>query len=372
MKNMFVYIGTHTSGDSNSKGIYVYRFDLSTDSLSHVSTATEIDNPSFLKVSPDGHFLYAVSEVFEVNGTPGGVVAAYLVDQKTGVLTYLNSQSSHGACPCHLNIDQTGHFVMVANYMGGNLAILPIQKDGTLGPATDVVQHKGCSNVNPERQEGPHAHSITISPDNSFAIAADLGKDMVISYKMDIENGKLLPRENGQVKVAPGGGPRHMDFHPNSRYAFLVNELGNTIEAYRYNVETGALKLINAVSTLPAEFEGENIAADIHVHPNGKFLYASNRGHDSIIICSIDEDSGALEVLGYQSTMGKHPRNFSIDPTGTYLLVANRDTNDIVTFAIDRKTGLLSPNGQVIKVPRPVCISFMPGPDFNSTQFNDV
>jgi len=359
MKNLFIYVGTYSSGDSDSEGIYVYRFDLSTGKVSYVSTTIGIDNPSFLEVSPNGRFLYAVSEVFEVNGVPGGVVEAYSIDQQTGVLTYLNSQPTHGACPCHLNIDRTGQYVMVANYMGGNLAVLPIQKGGTLGPATDVVQHEGCSNVNSERQEGPHAHSITISPDNRFAIAADLGKDMVISYKIDIENGKLLPSENGQVNVAPGGGPRHMDFHPNGRFAVLLNELGNTIESYRYAPETGQLELISMVSTLPKEFDGENIAADIHVHPNGKFLYASNRGHDSIIVCSIDEDSGAMEVQGYQSTMGEHPRNFSIDPTGTYLLVANRDTNDIVTFTIDSKTGLLSPNGQVIKIPQPVCISFL-------------
>jgi len=362
MKSFFVYVGTYTNGDDNSEGIYVYRFDPSDGSLTPAGTATGIDNPSFLEISPDGRFLYAVSEVFEVNGTPGGAVAAYSVDRQTGALTYLNSQSTHGACPCHLNIDRTGQYVMVANYMGGNLAVLPIRKDGSVGPASDVVQHEGCSNVNPERQEGPHAHSTNISPDNRFAITADLGKDMVIVYKMDIENGKLLPTDKGQVNVAPGYGPRHLDFHPNGRFAFLLNELGNTVVAYGYDAGTGALELINTVSTLPAEFDGESIAADIHVHPNGKFLYASNRGHDSIVICSIGEESGELEVLGHKSTMGEHPRNFCIDPTGTYLLVANRDTSDIATFTIDMKTGFLSPSGQVAEVPRPVCLRFMPGP----------
>jgi len=215
--------------------------------------------------------------------------------------------------------------------------------------------------VNPERQEGPHAHSINISPDNKFVITTDLGKDMVIIYKMDIENGKLLPTDKGQVNVVPGYGPRHLDFHPNGRFAFLLNELGNTIVAYGYDAGTGALELINTVSTLPAECDGESIAADIHVHPNGKFLYASNRGHDSIVICSIEKDSGELEVLGHESTMGEHPRNFCIDPTGTYLLAANRDTSDITTFTIDMKTGFLSPSGQVTEVPRPVCLRFMPG-----------
>ena len=360
MKRFFVYIGTYTGGDSNSEGIYVYRFDPSDGNLTPVGTATRIDNPSFLEMSPDGRFLYAVSEVFEVNGTPGGTVLAYLVDKQTGALTYLNSQSTHGACPCPLNIDRPGRYVVIANYMGGNLAVLPICKDGSVGPATDVVQHEGCSNVNPERQEGPHAHSITASPDNRFAIAADLGKDMVIIYKLDLKNGKLLPTDKSQVKVTPGHGPRHLDFHPNGRYVFLLNELGNEITAYGYDARTGTLKLKNTACTLPAEFDAESIAADIHVHPNGKFLYASNRGHDSIVLCSIDEDTGAIEVLEHQSTLGEHPRHFCIDPTGAYLLVANQDTNDIATFAIDIKTGFLSPTGQLTNVPRPVCLRFMP------------
>lgn len=359
MKKLFVFVGTYSSGNSDSEGIYVYRFDLSNGSVSYVGTTIGIDNPSYLKVSPDGRFLYVVSEVFEVKGIPGGLAESYSIDQKTGVLTYLNSKSTRGACPCHLNIDRTGQHVFVSNYMGGSIAVLPVQEDGTLGSATDIVQHEGSSNINPERQEGPHPHSITISPDNRFAIAADLGKDMLLIYKLDIVNGKLLPGNDERVKTEPGGGPRHMDFHPNGRYIFLLNELGNTIESYQYNDETGALKLIGMISTLPHEFDGESIAADIHIHPEGKFLYASNRGHDSIVICNIDTDSGTLEVLGHQSTKGAHPRNFSIDPTGEFLLVANRDTNDIVTFKIDRETGLLSPIGQVIRVPQPVCISFL-------------
>lgn len=361
MKNLFVYIGTYTDGNSKSEGIYVFRFDPSNGSLTYVSTVTGIENPSFLKTSREGKFLYAVSEVFEVQGIGGGALVANKVNQRTGELTYINSQSSHGACPCHLNIDRTGQYALVSNYMGGNLAILPIQKDGYLGQASDIIQHEGCSNVNAERQEGPHPHSVTIAHDNRFAIVADLGKDVVMSYKIDIENGKLLPGENSQVDVTPGEGPRHMDFHPNGRYVFLLNELGNTIDSYGYDSETGALFLIGTVSTLPKGFDGENLAADIHVHPNGKYLYASNRGHDSIVICSIEENNGVLKVLGHQSTSGEHPRNFNIDPTGTFLLVANKDTNNIITFEIDLNTGQISPNGQVTKVPQPVCICFPEG-----------
>ena len=365
MKKIFVYIGTYTI-DSNSKGIYVYQFDLSTGSLTRVGLTSGIDNPSFLRITADGQFLYSVSEVAEVNGVQGGTVSGYAINKQTGALTYLNSRSTHGAYPCHLNIDQAGQYVMVSNYMGGNFAMLPIQKDGTLEPATDVVQHKGCSNVNPARQEGPHAHSVTVSPDNKFALAADLGKDVLISYKIDVENGKLLAHKNGQLEVAPGDGPRHMDFHPNGRFVFLLNELGNSINSYRYKAESGTIELIDSISSLPNDFNRENISADIHVHPNGKFLYASNRGHDSIIICSINEKIGTLEVVGFQSTMGAHPRNFSIDPTGNFLLVANKDSNSIVIFNIDNTTGELTPNDQQITIPQPVCIAFMSTTDFKT------
>jgi len=214
MERSFVYLGTYTNGKSKSEGIYVCRFEQSTGSLSPASTLKGIENPSFLKISPTGRFLYAVSEVFKVERTPGGALTAYSIDQHTGALSYLNSQSTHGACPCHVNIDQSGQYVMVSNYMGGNIAILPVKKDGSLSPASDVVQHEGCSNVNQVRQEGPHAHSVTVSPDNKFAITADLGKDMLISYRLAIDEGKLLSGEHAQVNTAPGAGPRHMDYHP--------------------------------------------------------------------------------------------------------------------------------------------------------------
>lgn len=364
MKNLFVYIGTYTT-DSYSEGIYVYQFDLSTGSLTRIESMSGIDNPSFLRITTDGQFLYSVSEVAEVNGVQGGAVSGYAINKQTGALTYLNSQATHGAYPCHVSIDQTEQYVLVSNYMGGNIAMLPIQKDGSLGSVTDVVQHEGCSNVNTERQEGPHTHSVTVAPDNKFALAADLGKDMLISYKIDLEKGKLLPYKNGQIEVGPGQGPRHMDFHPNGRFVFLLNELGNTINSYQYDTEKGTLILIDTISSLPNYFTGENISADIHVHPNGKFLYASNRGHDSIIICGVNKQKGTLEVLGFQSTMGSHPRNFSIDPTGNYLLVANKDSNNIVTFNINQDTGLLTVMYEIIEVPQPVCIHF-----FESTYNN--
>jgi len=358
MKDTFVYIGTYTNGDSKSEGIYIYRFDPLTGGISLASTKSGIENPTFLKVSFDGNFLYAVSEVFDFKGKKEGALFSYEINKQTGELLYLNSQSTKGACPCHIEIENSGSYALVSNYMGGNLAVIPLQKDGTIGEVIKIIQHKGCSQVNPERQEGPHVHSATITTDNKFALVADLGQDMVKIYKLDNLKDKLLLTEYGEFKAVPGAGPRHMDFHPSGRYIYLLNELGNTVEAFYYVAEEGCLELINRLSTLPSNFEGENIAADIHVHPNGKFLYASNRGHNSIAIYTLDENTGAPGLLEHQSTLGEHPRNFSIDPTGNYLLVANKDSNNIVTFAIDSSTGLLVPAGREVKVPQPVCISF--------------
>lgn len=359
MERINLYIGTYTHGGINSEGIYVYRFDPSTGSLRKVSSTNGIENPSFLKISHNGRFLYAVSEVNEVQGTPGGELVAYSIDQQNGALNRLNSQLTHGAYPCHVNLDKTGQFAMVSNYMGGNIAILPVNQDGSIQAASDVVQHGGYSNVHPERQEGPHPHSVTLSPDNKFALVADLGKDGLFNYALDLERGKFLSGEHAEFSTAPGDGPRHMVFHPGGRYMFLVNELGNTICSYKYDHITGALNLKDRVSTLPDDFKGENIAADIHVHPNGKFLYASNRGHNSIVVYAIDQNNGELKVLGHQSTLGEHPRNFGIDPTGRFLLVANKDSNSIVTFEIDQTTGLLKAGGQVVNVPQPVCLAFV-------------
>ena len=360
MKDTFVYVGTYTNGESQSEGIYVYRFDAAIGGLTHLSTCTGIDNPSFLDYSPDKKFLYVVSEVDQINGVAGGGMAAYSIDSYTGALTFLNMESTHGAYPCHVQLDKSGKYVMAANYMGGNIAVFPILENGTVGPACDVVQHTDFSEVNPERQEAPHAHSVNVSPDNKWVYAADLGADKVMVYGLDLEVGKLKPAAKPFIDVSPGDGPRHWDFHPNGKWAYLINELGDTIIAYNYNAEDGSLEAINTVKTLPEDFSAWSDTADIHVHPNGRFVYGTNRGHDSLVVCEVDQITGALSVLGYQSTLGAYPRNFRIDPSGTYLLVANRDTNDITTFVIDQDSGLLSPNGQVTTVPQPVCARFMP------------
>jgi 6-phosphogluconolactonase len=363
MSDYLVYIGTYTNGESKSEGIYIYRLDMQTGGLNYIATTQGIDDPSFVEITAGRKVAYVASEVAESNGIPGGGLAAYSIDQETGSLRFLNMESTHGAYPCHVSIDRTGSYVLVANYMGGNVAVLPINEDGSLGPATDVVQHSGHSNVIPDRQEGPHAHSVTMTPDNRFAMVADFGKDELLVYSLDVQTGKLIPTPSPIVEIGPGQGPRHLDFHPNGKHLYLLNELGSAIDAFNFDPGSAVLRPINSVNMLPDDFQGENIAADIHVHPNGKFLYGSNRGHDSLVICSIDQSDGSLKVIEFQKTMGAHPRNFAIDPTGTFLLVANRDSNSITTFVIDPETGQLSPNGQVTSVPQPVCVKLIPAFD---------
>ena len=262
-----------------------------------------------------------------------------------------------GPGPCHVSVDATGRYVLVANYGGGSVAILPVRDDGSLGEASDFVQHEGSS-VNPNRQGEPHAHSIMVSPNNTHAFAPDLGMDKIAIYQIDHGSGKLAAGAQPFMDVDPGEGPRHFDFHPNGPYAYVINELGNTIVSYDYDAEAGTLAATGSVSTLPENFDGTSHTADIHVHPNGKFLYGSNRGHDSLVICAIDGATGQLEVIGCEPTGGKNPRNFAIDPTGTYLLAANQDTNDIHTFRINSDTGSLEKTGAVASVPKPVCLKF--------------
>ena len=358
-EDMRVYVGTYTDGDS--EGIYVYRLDGSSGALAYESKATGVENPSFLAIGPQGRFLYAVNEIEEFNGGPAGSVSAFSIEAHTGGLTFLNRRSTGGPGPCHLSIDRTGACVLAANYGGGSVSMLPIHHDGTLGDATGFIQHKGSS-VDPERQEGPHAHSIVISPDNRCAFAPDLGLDEILIYKLDLTGGQLIPNDPPSVAVAAGAGPRHFDFHPDGKYAYVINEIGNTITAFGYDEARGALHAIETVPTLPDDFEGVSPTADIHVHRSGKILYGSNRGHDSIVIFRIDQDTGRLTYVDHASTRGQNPRNFAIDPTGSYLLAANQDTGNIVVFRIDEQTGRLTPTGHSADVPAPVCLKLIPVP----------
>lgn len=355
-------IGTYTrdmpNTDAKSEGIYIYKLDPETGALTYHSKATGIDNPSFLAVAPSRRFLYSVNEVMEKDGKKVGGVSAFALDPQAGELSFLNDQSSEGSGPCHLVVDATESYVLAANYGGGSVCVLPIQSDGRLGAATDFIQHEGSS-VNPKRQEAAHAHSINLDPGNRYAYVPDLGMDQVVIYDFDLESGKLKPSAQPFVKAAPGAGPRHFDFHPNGKFAYVINELGNTVTAYRFKEADGSLSEIESVSTLPEDFDGHNTTADIHVHPSGKFLYGSNRGHDSVAILAVDQSTGKLTPSGHEWTQGRTPRNFGIDPTGKVLLAANQDTGNIATYFIDGESGGLTPTGHTAEVPKPVCIKML-------------
>ena len=353
-KAPFVFIGTYTEHEgSQSKGIYVYRMDPSTGELKFEWEAKGILNPSYLALHPQKPFLYAVNELGTFAGQEAGGVSALSIDPRSGELNLLNAFSSQGKDPCYISIEQTGRFALVANYSGGNAAMLPIQADGRLGPATDVVQHAGSS-VDPKRQTAPFVHSIVPDPANRFAITADLGVDKLVIYEMDLENGKL--NKHGEVKVQPGAGPRHSIFHPNGKYLYLINELNSTLIAYRYHAGAGRLEELQTISTLPTGFKGENLCADLHI--SGRYLYASNRKHDSLAWYLIDENTGQLSYEGEIPSGGKEPRGFAINPTGNFLLAAHERSDNVVLFKIDSSTGKLSSSEYEVKVSQPVCVKF--------------
>jgi 6-phosphogluconolactonase len=346
------YIGTYTR--EQSKGIYSFRFDAATGKVTEPELAAAIENPSFLAIHPSNKYLYAVSEL-----SKGGAVSAFSIDEQTGKLTLLNTVPSKGAGPCNVSVDPTGHSVLIANYGGGSIAAFPILAQGKLGEAGTFIQHSG-SGSNPKRQAGPHAHSVTLSPDNHYAIAADLGLDRLMIYRFDPATAKLTPNEPAYVATAPGAGPRHFAFHPNGRFAYVINELNSTVTGFNYERGKGLLRPMDSYSTLPKDFSGDNYPADLHIDPQGKFLYGSNRGHDSIAVFSIDASNGKLSPVEHVSTQGKNPRNFNIDPTGGFLLVANQNSNNIVIFRIDPRTGRLTPTSEELKVGSPVCVKFVP------------
>jgi len=358
---MRVYVGTYTAtsphAHGKSEGIYTNQFDPASGRLTRVHTTSGVVNPSYLALDPRHRYLYAVDEVEESDGQPTGGVSAFAVDSASGALTFLNRQPSHGTAPCHVSVDRTGRFVLVANYGSGSVAMYPIEDGGGLGAASDVVQHVGSS-VNPERQQGPHAHSINLDPDNHFALVCDLGMDKIMVYRLDLAHGKLVPNDPPSAAAKPGAGPRHLAFHPNARNAYVINEIASTLTAFAWDGARGALREIQTVSTLPVGFTGSSHTADVHVAPSGRFVYGSNRGHDSIVGFAIDQQTGALTYAGHASTLGRTPRNFAIDPSGTFLLVANQDTDTVVTFRVDPETGQLSPTGQMANVPTPVCLKF--------------
>ncbi len=351
-ESVHVYVGTYTRGTGSGRGIYRSALDLQTGKLVAPVLAAEAGNPSFLEIHPGGRCLYAVSEV------SGGCVNAYRIDASTGALEFLNQCSSGGAGPCHVSLDHAGRNVLVANYGSGSAAVLPVRPDGWLTEPTATVQHEGSS-VNAKRQQEPHAHSINVSPDDRFVFVADLGIDKIMIYRLDGAKGTLTAHDPAYVPLKPGAGPRHFAFHPNGRYAYVINELDCTMTAFAYAATSGTLTAIQTVPTLPAGFDGSNTCAEVRVHPGGRFLYGSNRGHNSIVVYRIDPADGALTFVEHETADIKTPRNFNIDPTGRFCLVANQDGDSVVVFRIDPQSGALEPTGYAMPMPKPVCIRFL-------------
>lgn len=352
-----VYVGTYTG--HGSQGIYAYRFDTKTGQINRIGLVAETENPTFLAVHPSGHFLYAVNEVDEFDGKPSGAVSAFAIDPKSGALTLLNRVGSLGKGPAHLSLDEKGHYLLVANYGGGSVAVFPIGDDGRIGPSTSFMQHSG-SGANPERQAGPHAHQIIVSPDNRFALVADLGLDKIVTYKFDPNQGTLSPNYPPFVTMKPGAGPRHAAFHPNGRVSYVLNELTSTVDTFSYDPRSGKMQELQTLPTLPKDFAGENTDAEIVVDAKGKFVYASSRGHDSITVFAVDPKTGTLSQVQDISSGGKAPRNFAIDKSGKWLFAANQNSNNIVLFHVDPNTGRLTPSRRVLDIASPVCVVFVP------------
>ena len=350
-----LYVGTYTNS-GKSEGIYIYRVNMATGELKHFKTVKGVVDPSYLAIDRKRRFLFAVNEVSQFEGQPSGAVSSFSIDRKTGDLTYLDQKPSKGGSPCYVTQDRTGRFVLLANYESGNASVLPIKGDGSLGSAGSVVQHSGSS-INRDRQLGPHAHCILMDKSNRYAFVVDLGIDKIVIYRFNEKDGSLT--NHGTVATKPGAGPRHLTFHRNNRFAYVINELDSTMNTYAYDAKRGMLRLQQTISTLPQTFSGASFCADVHVSPNGKFLYGSNRGHNSIVVFAIDQKSGQLTLVEHVSTGGDWPRNFVIDPTGTYLLAANQRSDSVVTFRIDTSTGKLTPTGQVAPIPSPVCLKIL-------------
>src|SRR6267378_4139314 len=353
-RKYLVFVGTYTT-KTQSKGIYAYQFDADTGKLTPKGVAAETPDPSWVAVHPGGKFLYAVNEAGKAS-----TVSAFAVDAKSGKLTLLNQIPSLGEDPCYLSFDKTGKYLLVANYSSGTSAVFPILADGRLGEHTAFTKDQGATGPNKERQEAPHAHWIETSPDNRFALVADLGLDEVLVYKFDATSGTLTPNVPAFAKLKAGSGPRHAVVYPNGKFVFAVSELNSTATSFAYDAKKGTLKEIRTASTLPPGFSGRNDVAETAVHPNGKFLYVSNRGNDSIAILSIDPGNRTLSPAGGIPTGGKEPRHFAIDPSGKYLLAENQFSNNIVVFKIDAATSGLTPPGQVVEVPSPVDLTFLP------------
>jgi 6-phosphogluconolactonase len=360
-RDYFVYVGTYPSSDS--KGIYLYRFDEKTSKLTSLGLAAEMANPSFVVADPSHRYLYAVGDsemaIRGSNDEAVNTISSFTIDPATGSLKLLNRVSSGGNDPIHLIVDNTGEILFVANYESGSVASFAIGPDGRIGTMTGFDQHHGSS-VDPKRQEGPHAHEVVVSPDNRFLFVPDLGLDRILIYRIDEAKRSFGPNNPAYVAVKGGLGPRHFAFAPGGKFAYAICEMGSSVVAFSYDRESGALTPIQTISTLPGGFSGEDDSAEIQIDKSGRFLYASNRGQNAITEFQIDNGTGKLTAVQNISTGGKTPRNFVIDPTGRYILAANQDSNNIVLFEIDPATGRLKPAKQIGEIAAPVCLVFVP------------
>jgi 6-phosphogluconolactonase len=355
-RDYLVYFGTNVSGEQENS-IFLYRLTTATGLLTPVSAHRGGASPTYLTMPAGRRNLYAVSETQTFRGTPGGGVSAFAVDQHTGALTLLNQQPSTGASPCYISLDRSEKAALVANYVGGNVALLPLAPNGQLSAPSATDQHQGSGPH--KNQTTAHAHCILPDPANTFAFAVDLGTDQVVAYRLGAAKGELTRLPEPAFVAKPGAGPRHLVFHPNGRQAYLINELNSTLTALAYDASAGKFKELQTVSTLPKGFTGENSCADVHVSPDGLFLYASNRGHNSIAAFAIDTNNGTLAPIQHMNTQGKTPRNFALTPSGRLLLVANQNSNNVVTFRVDGQNGLLTPTGQTIEVPSPMFVQIV-------------
>ena len=345
-----LFVGSYTP-NPGQPGIVVFQMDPAAGGLSPASKVDAGPNPTFLTIHPNRRFLYAVNETGE------GAVSSFALDAEAGTLTFLNLESTLSEGPCYISIDPSGNFVLVANYSGGAVSVLPIREDGSLGPISSIVQHSGELGPNKDRQEKAHAHCILPDPTGKFILATDLGLDQVLVYRL--ENGKLKPNDPAAAQMNPGAGPRHLLFSGDGRFLYVANELDNTVTACHWNAETGKVTPFQTVPTLPRDWKGENTVADLHTALDGRILYVSNRGHDSLALFRVDTDTGLLTPAGHESTGGKVPRNFAVEPGGKFLIAANQDSDSLVVFNIDPQTGTLEQIGEPVDVVKPVVIQFL-------------
>ena len=353
-----VYVGSYTKADA--KGIHLMRLDTATGTLGEPQAVAETPNPTYLALHPSKRFLFAINEIDKFDGKSAGSVTGFSIEPGTGKLTAINRQSSGGPGPCHLSFDAAGKNVLIANYGGGSVEVVPVDEDGKMAEPSCFIQHDTNATAPNGKKRQPHGHCIEPDPAGKFVLCDDLGLDKILVYRFDGAKGVLTPNDPPAADTAAGAGPRHLAFHPDGKFVYNINELNSTLGAYAYDAAKGTLAELQTLSTLPPDFKGKNSCAEVQVHPSGKFVYGSNRGHDSIAAFAIDPGTGKLTLIGHTPTGGKTPRNFALDPTGRWLLAANQDTGNVVVFKVDGQTGKLEPTGQKVEVSAPVCVTFVP------------